>query len=60
MNYPAQYANSTKDEKPCPRLKQKWPKWDFPGGALDGSPPANAEDTGSNIGPGRSHMSQSN
>ena len=33
---------------------------DFPGGALDKNPPANAGDMGSNPGLGRSHMLQSN
>ena len=33
---------------------------DFPGGAVVKNPPANAGDTGSSPGPGRSHMSQSN
>ena len=32
----------------------------FPGGAVVGSPPANAGDTGSSAGPGRSHMPRSN
>ena len=32
----------------------------FPGGAVAENPPANAEDTGSSPGPGRSHMPQSN
>ena len=34
--------------------------WDFPGGAAVKNPPANAEDTGSSPGQGRSHMPQSN
>ena len=34
--------------------------WDFPGGALVKNPPANAGDTGSSPGLGRSHMLQSN
>ena len=34
--------------------------WDFPGGAVVKNPPANAEDTGSNPGPGRSHLLQNN
>ena len=33
---------------------------DFPGGAVVKNPPANAGDTGSSPGPGRSHMPQSN
>ena len=32
----------------------------FPGGSVVKNPPANAEDTGSSLGPGRSHMPQSN
>ena len=32
----------------------------FPGGTVVGSPPANAGDTGSSPGPGRSHMPWSN
>ena len=35
-------------------------KKDFPGGAVVGNPPANAGDTGSSPGPGRSHMPRSN
>ena len=35
-------------------------KRDFPGGAVVKNPPANAGDTGSTPGPGRSHMSRSN
>ena len=34
--------------------------WDFPGGAVVKNPPANAGDTGSSPGPGRSHMLWSN
>ena len=32
--------------------------WDFPGGTVVKNPPANAGDTGSSPGPGRSHMPQ--
>ena len=32
----------------------------FPGGAVVRNPPANAGDTGSSPGPGRSHMPRSN
>ena len=32
----------------------------FPGGAVVKNPPVNAGDTGSSLGPGRSHMPQSN
>ena len=38
---------------------QKTKNRDFPGGAVDKSLPANAGDTGSTPGPGRSHMSWS-
>ena len=34
--------------------------WGFPGGAVVKNPPANAGDTGSSPGPGRSHMLWSN
>ena len=39
-------------------VKMKWE--DFPGGAVVKNPPANAGDTGSSPGPGRSHMLWSN
>ena len=39
---------------------QKGRSWDFPGGAVVKNPPANAGDTGSSPGPGRSHMPGSN
>ena len=39
-------------------VKKKW--GDFPGGAVVKNLPANAEDTGSSPGLGRSHMLQSN
>ena len=43
------------------RVKSEFKKYrDFPGGAVVGGPPANAGDTGSTPGPGRSHMPQSN
>ena len=35
-------------------------KRDFPGGAVVKNPPANAGDTGSSPGPGRSHMPRNN
>ena len=38
---------------------QKGKVSDFPGGAVVGHPPANAGDTGSCPGPGRSHMPRS-
>ena len=34
--------------------------WGFPGGAMVENLPANAGDTGSSPGPGRSHMPRSN
>ena len=40
------------------KLKIELP--DLPGGTVVKNPPANAADTGSNPGPGRSHMPQSN
>ena len=40
------------------RKKEK--KRDFPGGTVVKNPPANAGDTGSTPGPGRSHMPRSN
>ena len=39
---------------------QKFCFGDFPGGAVVKNPPANAGDTGSSPGPGRSHMPWSN
>ena len=39
--------------------KKEW-IWDFPGGAVAESLPANSGDTGLILGPGRSHMLQSN
>ena len=42
------------------KIKAKTTELDFPGGAVVKNPPANAGDTGSSPGPGRSHMPQSN
>ena len=42
------------------QLKIRKVSWDFPGGAVVKKPPANAGDTGSSPGPGRSHMLWSN
>ena len=39
--------------------KKKKKNGDFPGGTVVKNPPANAQDTGSSPGPGRSHMLQS-
>ena len=41
-------------------VKNISPLWGFPGGTMVKNPPANAGDTGSSPGPGRSHMPQSN
>ena len=46
--------------KLCYKSFYKTISWDFPGGAVVKNPPANAGDTGSSPGPGRSHMPQSN
>ena len=40
--------------------KLRWNQEGFPGGTVVKNPPANAGDTGSSPGPGRSHMPQSN
>ena len=40
-------------------VEQKKVEWDFSGGAVVRNLPANAGDTGSSPGPGRSHMLQS-
>ena len=40
-------------------FKNKYSR-DFPGGAVVKNPPANAWDTGSSPGPGRSHIPRSN
>ena len=42
------------------KIVLKLKKWGFPGGAVVKNPPANAGDTGSSPGPGRSHMLRSN
>ena len=45
----------------CTKEKFKFsPDWGFPGGAVVKNPPANAGDTGSSPGPGRSHVPWSN
>ena len=41
-------------------LHLEWINKGFPGGAVVRNPPANAGDTGSSPGPGRSHMPRSN
>ena len=47
-------------EKESLSSEQKQRRGDFPGGAVVKNPPANAGDTRSSPGPGRSHMPQSN
>ena len=42
------------------KLFQEYRNWGFPGGAVVEHPLANAGDTGSSPGLGRSHMPQSN
>ena len=51
------YVESKKQNK---QNKQNPNLQGFPGGAVVENPPANAGDTGSNPGPGRSHMPLSN
>ena len=46
---------TTSDYKQNKKLREG-----FPGGAVVKNPPANAGDTGSSPGPGRSHMPRSN
>ena len=57
---PINYEAAGKEE----RYRQAWSSnpdsWDFPGGAVVKNPPANAGDTGSSPGLGRSHMPRSN
>ena len=42
------------------KVQKKIMFWGFPGGAVVENQPANAVDTGSTPGPGRSHMPRSN
>ena len=51
--------NQIEEDEPAKKAKKEWPEG-FPGGAVVRNPPANAGDTGSIPGPGRSHMPQSN
>ena len=48
------------DHFPITNLFKVRSSWDFPGGTVVKNPPANAGDTGSSPGPGRSHMPRSN
>ena len=50
--------SDVKKIKDCKRIKRNIR--DFPGGTVVKNPPANAGDTGSSPGPGRSHMPRSN
>ena len=50
---------SRRSENPMMTFKRRM-TGKFPGGAVVKNPPANAGDTGSSPGPGRSHMPQSN
>ena len=53
------YSNNYSERsEPC--LFQRTKKLGFPGGAVVENPPANAGDTGSSPGLGRSHMTRSN
>ena len=56
--YVTSEASNTKDR--AKQNKTKIDLGDFPGGAVVKNPPANAGDTGSIPGLGRSHMPQSN
>ena len=49
-----------KSSKLLKELIQKWKSRDFPGGTVVKNPPANAGDTGSSPGLGRSHVPRSN
>ena len=51
---------NNKIQRPLWFLSAKLLVQDFPGGAVVKNPPANAGDTGSSPGPGRSHMPRSN
>ena len=54
---------SAPDASCCSRVNcilKELQAWDFPGGAVVKNPPANAGDTGSSPGPGRSSMPESN
>ena len=52
------HASESMDHPAEQPIKKLWAG--FPGGSLVKNPPANAGDTGSIPGPGRSHMPQSN
>ena len=64
LDVPGQTTSKTRiQHHPSKKKKQQQQKnmlQGFPGGAVVGNPPANAGDTGSSPGPGRSHMPQSN
>ena len=48
------------ETKECPLYSKYGPNLGFLGGAVVGNPPANAGDTGSSPGPGRSYMLRNN
>ena len=70
--HPTMKAHLHSKDQPCSSTSYTEPKniidgkfkicslQDFPGGAVVENPPANAGDTGSSPGPGRSHMPRSN
>ena len=51
---------SNQNRRECPQPVSTDNMLNFPGGAVVKNPPANAGDTGSSPGPGRSHMTWSN
>ena len=53
-------ADKNKNKKPVKHSLQDTKLGGFPGGTVVENPPANAGDTGSISGPGRSHMPWSN
>ena len=55
-----EWADSTGSKSSTTQGLQEMVYRDFPGGAVVKNPPANAGDTGSSPGLGRSHMPQSN
>ena len=60
LNYQKKKELSTKNTVSGKNCPSKMREGDFPGGAVVKNPPANAGDTGSSPGPGRSHMLRGN
>ena len=60
MSFKAPKKEKEKERKEGRKEERRKERKDFPGGAVVGNPPANAGDTHSIPGPGRSHMPQSN